>query len=117
MCVFHFCITTSFNSTWTDFGDLHAQISEQASILFEDIMRQDRIPIDFNSPLEPMSLTAYIEDCRIKMWDHAFATLSKKSIDFVGYKGSDLLVRRIIFRLSLDPNSQRISFLFQCMIS
>lgn len=43
------------------------QVSEQAIILFDDILRQDRIQIDMNSPLEPLSLPAYIEVCRMKL--------------------------------------------------
>lgn len=80
------------------------QIAEQASITFDDILRQDRIPIDMESPLEPMTLSAYIEDCRMKLWDHAFASIFrgrdafKKSDDFVSFKGTDLVVRRVLFR-------------------
>lgn len=86
------------------FGFRSEQISEQASISFEDIMRQDRLPIDMESPLEPMTLAAYIEDCRMKLWDHAFNShfrghdCLKKSEDFVGFKGAELVVRRVIFR-------------------
>lgn len=88
------------------------QISEQATVLFEEIMRQDRPPIDMGSALEPMSLSAYIEDCQMKMWDHAFTSYFKghdyykKSDDFVGYKGSDLVVRRVLFRWYPKLNSQ-----------
>lgn len=81
-----------------------AQISEQASAIFEEIMRQDRLPIDMSSPLEPMSLTDYIEDCRMKLWEHAFNSTFKghdcfkKTDDFLGFKGADLAVRRVLFR-------------------
>lgn len=85
-------------------NSLPTQISEQASSTFEEIMRQDRIPIDMGSPLEPMSLSEYIEDCRMKLWDHAFLSTFKghdcfkKSDDFLGFKGADLVVRRVLFR-------------------
>lgn len=91
------------------FDLLHVQISKQASNLFDDIMRQDRIPIDMSSPLEPFTLAAYIEDCRMKLWEHAFNSYFKgqdrykKTEEFVGYKGSVLVVRRVIFRYSSNP--------------
>ena len=83
---------------------LDVQITEQACILFDEIMRQDRIKIDMTLPLEPQSLPAYIEECRMKLWEHAFSSYFrghesfKKSDDFVAFKGSDLLVRRVLFR-------------------
>jgi hypothetical protein len=80
------------------------QIIEQACIAFDEIMRQDRLKIDMSVPLEPLSLPAYIEDCRMKLWEHAFSTYFrghdcyKKSDDFVAFKGTELLVRRVLFR-------------------
>ena len=53
---------------------------------------------------EPMLLPAYIEDCRMKLWDHTFSTYFrgadsfKKSDDFVGFNGSDLVIHRVPFR-------------------
>lgn len=67
-------------------------------------MRQDRISIDLDIPLEPMTLAAYIKDSRMKLWDHAFyshfrgSEYFKKSDDFISFKGSDLVVRRVLFR-------------------
>lgn len=43
------------------------QISDQAQIKFEEIVRNDRIVVDMGVTSEPMSLTAYVEDCRIKL--------------------------------------------------
>ena len=83
---------------------LDVQITEQASNLLDEIMRQDRIQIDMSVPLEPLSLPAYIEDCRMKLWEHAFSSYFrghdsfKKSDDFVAFKGTELLVRRVLFR-------------------
>ena len=67
-------------------------------------MRQDRLPINMSVPIEPLSLTAYVEDCRMKLWDHAFNTFFrgqssfKKGDDFVVFNGSELVVRRVLFR-------------------
>ena len=67
-------------------------------------MRQDRLPINLSLASEPMLLPAYIEDCRMKLWDHAFNTYFrghdsfKKGDDFVVFDGTDLVVRRVLFR-------------------
>jgi hypothetical protein len=80
------------------------QISEQANIVFEETMRQDRLPLNMSLASEPMLLPAYIEDCRMKLWEQAFNTYFKghdsfkKADDFVGFNGTDLLVRRVLFR-------------------
>ena len=67
-------------------------------------MRQDRLPVNTSVANEPILLPAYIEDCRMKLWDHALRTYFKrpdsfkKCDDFVGINGSDLVVRGILFR-------------------
>ena len=67
-------------------------------------MRQDRLAINMSLASEPMLLSAYIEDCRMKLWDNAFKTYFrgheafKKGDDFVGFNGADLVVRRVLFR-------------------
>jgi hypothetical protein len=72
--------------------------------MYDDMMRQDRIVVDMTVASEPMSLSEYIEDCRMKLWDNAFSTLFrghecfKKDQEFQNYKGVDLVVRRVIFR-------------------
>jgi hypothetical protein len=64
-------------------------------------MRQDQLPINMSVDSEPMLLPSYIEDCRLKLWDHAFSTYFrgldsfKKGDDFVGFNGCDLFVRRV----------------------
>ena len=42
-----------------------SQISEQANMIFDETMRQDRLPINMSVPSEPLLLPAYIEDCSI----------------------------------------------------
>ena len=80
------------------------QISDQASIIFDETVRQDRLVINFELPSEPLSLVAYIEDCRMKLWDNAFPTFFRgqdvfnKTHDFEGFNGTDLIVRRVLFR-------------------
>ena len=80
------------------------QIYEQANIIFDETMRQDRLPISMSVASEPLLLPAYIEDCRMKLQDHAFSTyfrghnFVKKNDDFVGFNGSKLVVRRIVLR-------------------
>jgi hypothetical protein len=83
------------------------QISDHATNMFEDIVQQDRIPIDMFVSSEPLTLAAYIEECRIVLWDYAFITVFrghdcfKKIDDFQGYKGTDLVVKKILFRCLL----------------
>jgi hypothetical protein len=75
--------------------------------MFEDIVKHDRIPIDMSVPSEPLALAAYIEECRIALWDHAFVSVFhghdcfKKIDDFQGYKGTDPVVRRVLFKCFL----------------
>ena len=83
---------------------LFPQISDQASIIYEDTVRQDRLVINFEVPTEPLSLVAYIEDCRLKLWDNAFPTFFRgqdafnKTHEFESFSGTDLIVRRVLFR-------------------
>jgi hypothetical protein len=77
---------------------------------FEDIVRADSIRISMDSPLEPLSLIEFIEEWRIRLWDHAFLSYFKgydhfkKSEDFSLFKGSDLAVKRVIFRCDRNNN-------------
>ena len=60
--------------------------------------------MNMNVPTEPMNLESYVEDCRMKLFDHAFLSYFKgtdaftKTNNFKEYKGSDLVVRRVLFR-------------------
>ncbi len=75
--------------------------------MFEDIVQQDRIPINMSLPSEPLTLASYIEECRIALWDHAFISVFrgtdcfKKIDDFQAYKGTDLVLKRVLFRCLL----------------
>lgn len=83
---------------------LNFQISDQAQSMYDEMIRQDRIVVDMTVASEPMSLSEYIEDCRMKLWDTAFSSLFrghecfKKIDEFQKYKGADLVVKRVIFR-------------------
>ena len=63
------------------------QISDHATNMFEDIVQQDCIPIVMSVSL---TLAAYIEECMIALWDHAFVSVFcghdsfKKIHDFQG---------------------------------
>ena len=80
------------------------QISDQASIIYEETVRQDRLDINFDLSSEPLSLVAYIEDCRMKLWDNAFPSFFRgkdvfnKTHEFESFSGSELIVRRVLFR-------------------
>ena len=83
---------------------IYPQISDQASIIYDETVRQDRLVINFDLPSEPSTLVSYIEDCRMKLWDYAFPSFFRgqdafnKTHDFDGYKGTELIVRRVLFR-------------------
>ena len=80
------------------------QISDQASIIFDNTLRQDRLAINFEIACEPLTLAGYIEDCRMKLWDNAFLTFFRgqegfnKTVEFGGFAGTKLVVRRVFFR-------------------
>ena len=80
------------------------QISDQASVIYEETLRQYRLVINFELPSEPLSLVAYIKDCRMKLWDNAFPTFFRghdvfnKIHEFEGFSRADLIVRIVIFR-------------------
>lgn len=81
-----------------------SQISDQASTVFDEILCNDRIPININVARELLNLSAYIEDRRMQLWDHAFfsyfhgSDTFKKIDEFGKFKGVELIVRRVIFR-------------------
>ena len=72
------CVTYAFGIAYA--YCLRCQISEQSSIIFEETMRQDRLPINMSLDSEPMLLPAYIEDCRMKLWDHGSTPISEDPI-------------------------------------
>jgi hypothetical protein len=79
-------------------------VEDEAIELFEWMMRDDSISIDYNVAGEPQSLSEYIETCRMKLWDHAYNTIFKgadafkKSDSFKDFKGSIQVVRRLLYR-------------------
>ena len=79
------------------------QISDQACVIFDDTLRQDRLAINFEISSEPLTLAAYIEECIMKLWDNAFPTFRgqeafNKTVEFGGFAETDLVVRRVLFR-------------------
>ena len=97
--IVNFCLLNLITYAWSIF-----QLSEEASTSLDDILRSDRPPINMNVSTEPMGLETYVEDCRMKLFDHAFLSYFKgtdaftKSTDFKDFKGSDLVVRRVLYR-------------------
>ena len=89
---------------------LNFQISDQAQSMYDEMIRQDRILVDMTVASEPMSLSEYIEDCRMKLWDTTFSSLFrgqecfKKIDEFQKYKGADLVVKRVIFRYNFSAD-------------
>jgi hypothetical protein len=80
------------------------QIEDVAVEYFENVVRQDKINISMNVPLQPETLSKYIEGWRRKIWDHGFmahlrgTNYFKKSDNFMTYEGSKQAVRRVLFR-------------------
>ena len=72
--------------------------------LFETIVHKDNVPLNMDVPAEPRTLSQFIEYWRVKIWDKAFvnvfkgAEAFKKSIAFKDFKGSDLVVKRVVYR-------------------
>jgi len=70
---------------------------------FEGVVREDSINIDMKVPLQPDTLSEYIEGWRRKIWDQGFlahlrgANYFKKSDNFTTFEGSKLAVRRVLF--------------------
>ncbi len=71
---------------------------------FDNVIKKDNININMAAPLEPETLPKYIEGWRRKIWKQGFghvlkgANAFKKSDYFMSYDGSDLVVKRVIFR-------------------
>jgi hypothetical protein len=80
------------------------QIEESVVLEFDKIVLADNIPIDYTEPAEPLSLLSYIETWRVRLFDHAFlyyyrgADPFTKAKEFSEYRGTDLVVKRVIFR-------------------
>ena len=72
--------------------------------LFETIAHKDNVHLNMDVQAEPKTLSQFIEYWRVKIWDKAFvnvfkrAEAFKKSIAFKEFKGSDLVVKRVVYR-------------------
>jgi hypothetical protein len=72
--------------------------------LFETIVHKDNVPLNMGVPTEPKTISQFIESWRVKLWDKAFPTIYKgaehfkKSDSFKEYKGSELVVKRVVYR-------------------
>jgi hypothetical protein len=65
---------------------------------------KDGIVLNMDGWDGPDSLPVYLEKWRMQLWDLAFSTIFKgvspfkKSDVFVDYRGSNLLVKRVVYR-------------------
>jgi len=77
---------------------------EGAVEYFDSVVSKDCIQVNLNTLLEPMTLAEYIEEWRRRIWEQGFGPFLKggkgfkKSDMFSNVEGSDLAVRRILFR-------------------
>jgi len=75
--------------------------------MFDDIVKKDQLKLALNSPQRPENFPDYIEGWRIRVWDKVFlgnfkgSEVFKKSNDFKKRKGSDDVVKRVIYRYEL----------------
>ena len=80
------------------------QVEDATLQYFEDVVKQDGMNIDMKVPQQPETLQEYLEGWRRKIWDQGFLTYLrganyfKKSDNFAAYEGSQLAVRRVLFR-------------------
>ena len=80
------------------------QIEDGAVKYFEGVIRQDNIIVNYKVPEQPEYLAEYVEGWRRKIWDQGFgpyfkgANYFKKGDSFMNYEGSNLAVRRVLFR-------------------
>jgi len=77
---------------------------------YDNVVQKDNLQVNMNTPLEPELLTEYVEGWRRKIWDQGFgpilkgASAFKKFDSFATYEGSDLAVKRILFRYVLNSD-------------
>ena len=94
--------------------------------LFENIVHKDNVPFNMDVPTEPKSISQFIDSWRVKLWDKGFPTVFKgtdhfkKSDSFKDFKGSDLVVKCVVYRYySFILNWKILSFLhrnvLQCL--
>jgi hypothetical protein len=72
--------------------------------LYDIIIHKDNITVKMNVATEPRTISEFVESWRIKLWDKAFLNNFKgtdhfkKSDSFKDFKGSDLVVKRVVYR-------------------
>lgn len=72
---------------------------------FDNIVKNSNILLDMETPQELETSTHYVQG--IQLWDHAFLSYFKgheyfkKSSAFKDLKGSNLVVKKILFKLEL----------------
>ncbi len=80
------------------------QIEDLAVELYENIIHKDNITVNMDVPTEPKTIAQFIESWRVKLWDKAFQMVFKgtdhfkKSDSFKDFKGSELVVKRVVYR-------------------
>jgi hypothetical protein len=80
------------------------QLIDVAVDSFNTIVAKDGIVLNLGGLDGPDTLPAYLEKWRMQLWDLAFSSIFKginpfkKSDVFVDYRGSNLLMRKVIYR-------------------
>jgi hypothetical protein len=104
-----------FNFSPLDYGTIQLHLELDTPCIFQlidavvdsfnMIVAKDGIVLNCQGELDgPDTLPAYLEKWRMLLWDLAFSSIFKgvtpfkKSDVFVDYHGSNLLVRRVIYR-------------------
>lgn len=65
---------------------------------------RDNLPVDMKSPLEPLYVSDFVEDWRMRIWDHAFENeltekpSFKKSDNFLKFPETDSIIKRVVYR-------------------
>jgi len=80
------------------------QIEEGAVEYFDSVVSKDGLQVNLNTAHMPMTLPDYIEEWRRRIWEQGFGPFLKggkgfkKSDVFSNVEGSDLAIRRVLFR-------------------
>jgi len=96
------------------------QIEEAAVEYFDNVVQKDNLQVNMNIPLESELLPEYVEGWRRKIWDQGFGPILKgtnafkKSDSFMTYEGSDLDIKRVLFRYVQNCLSQYFKFSRYC---
>ena len=80
------------------------QIEEGTVLLFESVLRDDNITVNYSIPQQPQYLVEYIEGWRRQIWDHGYPNYFKghnyfkKGDSFEAHEGSKAAIRRVVYR-------------------